>query len=66
MHLPKLVLEARGFSSMGRGHCILVHLAQRKVMEHEMNLGAVLVLDFFQFRIQPATRRTLIVAIFFD
>ena len=65
MHLPELVLLARGLGRMRRRHSVLVHLDQRKVMKDKSHLVAILGFDLFQIRKQQTTRRTLVVTILF-
>src|SRR6266849_3280918 len=66
MHLPKLLLIARGLSGMRRNQGVLVHPRQGKVVKDDLHLVTILAFDFLQLRIKQAARRALIVAILFE
>src|SRR5229473_6693714 len=66
MHLPKLLLIARGLSGMRRNQGVLVHPRQGKVMKDDLHLVTILAFDFLQLRIKLAARRALIVAVLFE
>ena len=66
MHFPKLVLIVRRFRSMRRHQRILVNLHQREMMKDDLHLVAVLLLDLFEFRIELAAWRTLVITVLFE
>ena len=66
MHFPKLVLIARRFRRMRRHQRVLVNFHQREMMKDDLHLVAVFFLNLFEFRIELAARRTLVVAVFFE